>query len=185
MLYILSGIAKSGKSTVAQWVLTDRNIANFSTDYLMMALAKGNPLCGVDERADDKVVARTLEPYLLVMIQTIIHSKQDYLIEGVHFNPDFAAKLIATYPFDISFLYLGYAQVTAERKRKELEHYRKVVPTVWYKDYGEEEMVKLVEYMIEESKTLEKKALHYRIPFLNIDDLPAQKELIYRLLFGR
>lgn len=184
MLYILSGIAKSGKSTLANWILQDKKISHFSTDYLMMALSKGNPICGIDDRADDKVVAKAMQPYLLAMIQTIIHNGTDYLIEGVHFNPDFAAKLIAQYPYEISFLYLGYAQVTAERKRKELEHYRQVVPNVWYKDYDEAEMEKLVEFMIGESQTLEKRAHHYNIPYLNITDLPSQKQAIYELLFG-
>ena len=39
---------------------------------------------------------------------TLIENKVDYLLEGVHFNPDFSRRLIEKYPNDIRIVYLGY-----------------------------------------------------------------------------
>lgn len=182
MLYIVSGIAKSGKTTLTEWMLKDFGIASFSTDYLMMALAKGNPACGVDEREDDKVVAASLEPYLEAMIQVMIYNRANYIIEGVHFNPAFLSRLMRTYPDQLRAIYLGYAHVELEEKLNELLHYRQHVPTVWFATHSLSDMRTLVGYLIQESQRLETSAHRYHIPYLDIVNLQRQKDDCYRLL---
>lgn len=184
MIYILSGVAKSGKSTLASWFLAKRHISVFSTDFLMMALTKGNPHGPVNEKDDDKVVAKGMEPYLEAMIETMIHHRLDYLMEGVHFNPDFGAHLRDRFSHDLRIVYLGYAQSSEEDKFAEWDHYRHEVPTTWFAHHSDNQLRELVRYMLSESKNLKEKAIHYGLPYVDIHNLSEQKEEIEGLLFS-
>lgn len=174
MIYILTGVAKSGKSYVARYLLEHYNLSHFGTDYLMMGLAIGNPSLGIDYNADDALVAEQLRPYLTAMIDAMVRNKIDYLIEGVHFNPDFAADLLRKYPGKIRVLYLGYPQVKVEDKVEELLKYRDKLENCWYKHFTRPQMNQLVEYMIKVSKTLEKETQAQNIPFVAIDNIVSQ-----------
>lgn len=184
MIYIISGVAKSGKTTISQWLLKTHAISVFSTDYLMMALTKGNPTGSVNEKDDDKIVAHAMEPYLEAMIETMIHNQIDYLIEGVHFNPDFAARLMNHYPQHIRLVYLGYANATLAEKYAEWDLYRQAVPTTWFAHHTKEQLEALVRYMISESIHLREKAIHYGLPYVEITHLQEQLVDIERLLFN-
>ena len=120
MIYVLTGIAKSGKTKVAREIVKRKSIPLFSTDYIMMMLSKGNKDPDIDIDASDSSVAKDLEPYIYGMISTMIENKVDYLLEGVHFNPDFSRRLIEKYPNDIRIVYLGYKDKNFKDKAKEL-----------------------------------------------------------------
>lgn len=174
MIYVLTGVAKSGKSYVARYLLEHYNLSHFGTDYLMMGLAIGNPALGIDHNADDALVADQLRPYLEAIIDAMVRNKIDYLIEGVHFNPDFAEALLKKYPGKIRVLYLGYPQVSVEDKVEELLKYRDKLENCWYKHYTKDQMNQLVEYMIRVSKTLEREAKMRNLPYLAIDNIVSQ-----------
>ena len=105
MIYILTGIAKSGKSLVANRLIQKYSLPTFSTDYIMMMLVRGNKTLGIDPDGEDEIVANQLRPYINGLIQTMVENKVDYFIEGVHFNPDFARELLDKYPNDVHVLY--------------------------------------------------------------------------------
>ncbi len=185
MIYIISGVAKSGKTTVSQWLLKTHQISVFSTDFLMMALTRGNPTGAVNEKDDDKVVAQAMEPFLEAMIETMIHNQIDYIIEGVHFNPDFAARLLRIYPHSIRLIYLGYADATLSAKYAEWDRYRQLVPTTWFAHHNREQLEVLVQYMLGESIRLREKAIHYGLPYLEITNLRDQLVTIEQQLFSK
>ncbi|MBN2604303.1 MAG: adenylate kinase, partial [Bacilli bacterium] len=108
MIYIISGIAKSGKTYIAKELTKRYHIPYFSTDYIMMMLAKGNENLKIDVDACDHTVSQKLEPYIYALISTMVHNKIDYVVEGVHFNPDFGAKLIEEFKGKVKIIYLGY-----------------------------------------------------------------------------
>jgi 2-phosphoglycerate kinase len=174
MIYVLTGVAKSGKSYVARYLLEHYNLSHFGTDYLMMGLSIGNPALGIDHNADDAIVANQLKPYLTAMIDAMVRNKIDYLIEGVHFNPDFAEELMTTYPGKIRVLYLGYPQVSVEDKVEELLKYRDKLENCWYKHFTRPQMIQLVEYMIRVSKTLQHETKKRNIPFIEIENIVIQ-----------
>ena len=123
MIYILTGIAKSGKSLVANRLIQKYSLPTFSTDYIMMMLVRGNKTLGIDPDGEDEIVANQLRPYINGLIQTMVENKVDYFIEGVHFNPDFARELLDKYPNDVKVLYLGYKDINVEDKINELERF--------------------------------------------------------------
>lgn len=76
MIYILAGLAKSGKSLIAKKVLETKHIQVLSTDWIMMMLYHGNPNLGIDAHKSDISVSRQLEPYLEGLIKALVSSKK-------------------------------------------------------------------------------------------------------------
>jgi 2-phosphoglycerate kinase len=182
MIYLLSGVAKSGKSYVARYLLEHYNVSHFSTDYLLMALSLGNPDLKIDYNADDAITAKQMEPYLMVMVDVLVQNKTQYLIEVVHFNPDFMNKILEKHPGKIKALYLGYEQVEATEKVAELIKYRDRIENCWYRHFSKDEMMKLVTYLISVSRQIHKEADHYHIPYIDIYDIVDQAPTIVEQL---
>jgi len=174
MIYILGGIAKSGKTTIAKEFTKRYNIPYFSTDYIMMMLSRGNPELEVDPNAIDSIAAKQIQPYVYGMIKTMVENNVDFLIEGVHFNPDFAKELMEEYPNDIKIVYLGYKDTSVILKIYELNKYKNELENIWYSSYSDEEMVKLFSSLIDESEVLNKLCNTMKLNYIEVYDLNSQ-----------
>ncbi len=182
MIYILGGIAKSGKTTVAKEFTKRYNIPYFSTDYIMMMLKRGNPSLGIDPEEGDHLVAKKIEPYVYGMLKTMIENNGEYLIEGVHFNPEFSAKLIKEFPSDIKITYLGFKDTSVVMKIFELNKYKDELENAWYKLYSDEQMVKLISNLIDESKRVYEMCEFYNLEYIEVFDLNSQiNEIINKI----
>lgn len=184
MIYVVAGIAKAGKTFVAQRILKERAISVFSTDYLMMTLAKGDPERRIDPDADDKVVSKQLEPYLLGLVETMIGNGFDQLIEGVHIQPAFAARLRDLFPDKIRFVFLGYRKADPDVKMREILSHAHEMENAWFLSYPPREMRKLVAYMIDESDRLGLETEIYGLPYVEVEDVVRDYEAIKKILFG-
>lgn len=182
MIYILSGTAKSGKTTIAKEFTKRYLIPYFSTDYIMMMLHRGNPNLKIDTEAKDSIVAAQIEPYVYGMIKTMIENKVTYLIEGVHFNPDFVSKLKKEYPRDITALYLGFKDTSVSLKLRELNKYKDRLENSWFSSFSNEKMIELVKYLIQESKHTFDLCKSLALPYLEVYDLNSQMEDILKEL---
>ena len=174
MIYILAGIAKSGKTTIAREFNKRYNIPYFSTDYIMMMLSRGNKELGVNPDASDSTVSKQIQPYVYGMIKTMIENKVDYLIEGVHFNPDFSRELIDEFPNDIKIIYLGYKDTSVILKIYEMNKYKDEVENAWYSSFNDEKMVELVSYLIDESERVFNLCKTLNLNYIEVFDLNNQ-----------
>lgn len=157
MLYIISGIAKAGKSYLAKQIVAKYHLGYFSTDYLMMSLVRGNKSLNIDSNASDITVSNQLKPYLESMIKTMIENQLDYVIEGVHVQPDLADSLIKQYPGKVKIIYLGYRLAEASNKAAELKKFGPETENHWFSAMNDDELLNLVIYLIKESNLLYKK----------------------------
>jgi len=183
VIYVVAGVAKAGKTFVARRILKERSISVFSTDYLMMTLAKGDPHRRIDPDADDKVVSKQLEPYLVGLIGTMIENGFDQVVEGVHIQPEFAAKLLEQYPGRIRFVFLGYRTADPDVKMREILTHAKEMENAWFLSYPPKEMRKLVAYMIDESERIKLETELYELPYIEVDDIVRDCDAILRTLF--
>jgi len=183
MIYILSGVAKSGKTYIAKEILNLKQISTFSTDYLMMSLSLAAPELNVNHEEDDFVVAEHMEPFLYYMIRSMIQNHLDYCIEGVHFNPTFAKKLLTEFKGQIRFLYLGFASVSWEDKLDELNRYRLAMENCWFRHYSYDQMVELVKYLIGVSEKIRNESKQLGIPYIDVYDVFEQANDIVNKLF--
>ncbi len=186
MIYIIAGIAKSGKTTISKEFNKRYNIPYFSTDYIMMMLSKGNSNLDVNPDLSDSSVASQIQPYLYGMIKTMIENKVNYLIEGVHFNTDFSKELINEFPNDIKILYLGFKDTTIKLKIHELNKYKDKVENAWYSSFNDEKMKELVSYLITESKRIYNECQMLSLKYIEVYDLTSQvDEIINSILLPK
>jgi adenylate kinase family enzyme len=184
MIYILTGIAKSGKSLVSKKIVQDFNIAKISTDEIMMDLHKKNQIDNLDIYASDSTVASKLEPFINELIAKMIDSNQDVLIEGVHFNTPFSRTLLDRYQNQIRIIYLGYRNSTVKEKTEELYKYKNRIDNPWIFDHQGEKVEDIVAYMIEESKRIYQECTKLNLPYFDVTDITNQIDIIINKLFS-
>jgi len=184
MIYVISGVAKAGKTFISRRILQKKAISVFSTDYLMMTLAIGDPEHRLDPDADDKIVSKALEPYLYGLIQTMIDNGFDQIIEGVHFLPSFADRLTKAFPGKIRFVFLGYRLADPGAKMKEILSHAKEMENAWFLTYPPKEMRKLVGYLIDESERIKLETELYGLPYVEVTDIVQDADLIIARLFA-
>jgi 2-phosphoglycerate kinase len=184
MLYILSGIAKSGKSYITQKIVKEYGIGAFSSDYLMMSLARANKDLGINPNSSDVTVSRQLRPYLDAMIRTMIENKIDYLLEGVHFQPEFIHNLMDLYPGKIKVVYLGYRLIPTATKRQELKQFGPATENHWYHAMDDEALFFLVEYLKNESENLYQQCQSLNLKYVEIHSITSQASEIIDFLMS-
>ncbi len=184
MLYILSGIAKSGKSYITQKIVKEFGIGAFSSDYLMMSLSRANKELGINPNSSDVTVSNQMRPYLDAMIRTMIENKIDYLLEGVHFQPEFIHHLMNLYPGKIKAVYLGYRHIATEIKLQELRQFGPATENHWYHAMDDEELFFLVEYLKNESDKLYQQCQSLNLKYIDIQSITSQASEIIESLMG-
>ena len=175
MIYILSGIAKSGKSLIADDIIKTYHMRVISTDLIMMMLHYGNNQLSIDINKSDITVSHALKPYLYGMIKSLSGLKKDYLIEGVHIQPDFAYELIQAFPNKIKCVFLGYKDAVPILKAKELRRDIKHLDNPWYESMNDTELLELTTYMIRESEKLYHECLKYQLRYIEVTDIMKDK----------
>jgi len=184
MIYILTGIAKAGKSYLTTRIIKEYAIGSFSSDYLMISLALGNPELHLNPDASDSTVSLQLRPYLMAMIQTMVENNIDYLIEGVHFQPEFSRELMEKFPNKVKILYLGYRLIDSRAKKEELKLYGPASKNHWYKAMNDKELTHLVEYLKKESERLYLDCQKYGLNYVEITNIAQQSDEIIHNLMG-
>lgn len=182
MVYILSGIAKAGKTLLSKEIKDRFGLSVFSTDYIMMMVHHGHKELELDVLASDSTVAHVIEPYVRGLIRTFVEMEQDYLVEGVHFNTPFAKELLTTYPDDIKMVYLGYKDITVKEKSEELYRYKETMDNPWIFYHPDGPVEQIVEYMIGECERIHNECNALDIPYFEVSDINTQKEEIYQVL---
>ena len=183
MIYILTGIAKSGKSLISKKIVDTYLIPLISTDDIMMNLHRTSTIPDLDIHASDRSVAYKLEPFILKLITEYIENRKDLLIEGVHFNTSFSKKLLSRYPKDIKIIYMGYKDVTVEDKTNELYQFQNQIDNPWIFDHQGQSVQEIVSYMIKESNRIYEECFKEELLYIEVYNVNAQMpEIIKKLM---
>ena len=185
MIYFLAGIAKSGKSFIAQDILTKYHMRVISTDWIMMMLHHGNKDIKIDIHQSDISVSKFLEPYIEGLIESLIHSKKDILIEGVHIQPEFSYHLKMKYPNQIKSIFLGYKDADPSLKASQLREHANLIENPWYMHMNDKELMHLVIYMISESNKLCESCRNYHENYIEVNDIHHDKDYIIKSLINK
>jgi 2-phosphoglycerate kinase len=183
LVYIVTGVAKSGKSLVSKTIQKQYQLSCISTDEIMMAQHKTNPTLELDIYASDSTVARIIEPFIKQVIIDAISQDTSLLIEGVHFNTDFAYTLLQEYPNSVRIVYLGYESVTVEQKVQELYTHQNEIDNPWIFHHRGERVEDIVQYLREESARIHRECETYNLPYIDVYDITTQIPEITALLF--
>jgi hypothetical protein len=124
MIYLIGGVPRAGKSTIANSLLRARGIPYLGLDYLKMAFARTMPELEIDPDADDARTASQLWPFVEAMIVTMIENDQDYTFEGVYILPEYADALSRAQSASVRACFVGFEHIETDRKVAELEAHR-------------------------------------------------------------
>jgi 2-phosphoglycerate kinase len=186
MIYLVGGVAKSGKSLIAKDLLKNNHISYFPTDMLMMGLS--NTIKGFTINPDvdrDEEVATKLEPILFKMISTAINNNDEYLFEGVHIRPSLCRKLMKQYPDKVKAVFLIYDEIDTSVKVDELITHVKSKYKTWLDLFSGEKFVEVVEILKQESLQLKKECQMFDLPYIEIKNIIEQKQEILKILFTK
>lgn len=119
MIYIISGTSRSGKSLLAQSIMQEERIPYLSLDWLVMGFTNGVPEYGIHDKLWPNEIAEKLWPFLKAMLDNMIWSGTDYVIEGEAVLPELIYNYLKENATHIKICFLGYAYIDASEKLTE------------------------------------------------------------------
>jgi hypothetical protein len=166
VLYLLGGASRSGKSTLAQRLLNERQIPYFSLDFLAMGLARGWPEFNFDPDAPEAARGEKLWPIVRAMAINVLEESAThpaYLIEGDVLLPRHAAELMAEYPDRVTACYIGYTNIDPQTK---LEDVRRSEGD-WMNYYADDAVLAFIAEAVNFSRYLADECARLSLPYFD------------------
>ncbi|MCE2612781.1 hypothetical protein LVD13_07340 [Flavobacteriaceae bacterium D16] len=164
MIYIISGSSRSGKTIVAKKLMLQINIPYLSLDWLVMGFTNGIPEYGIHDKLWPDEIAEKVWDYLEAMLESMIWSGADVIIEGEAILPELISRFSKKHPKLIKICYVGYSNISIEQKVKEIYQYSKGKNdwlTKESKAYIEDHTANMITYSKRIEKACKKYGLHY------------------------
>jgi predicted kinase len=150
MLYLVGGVSRAGKSTLAERMRVRHGVSWFPLDALKMGLYGGAPSLGVHPEHDDMETADLMWPVIRPLLQNLIFDGRDYLVEGVNLRPDTVAAFMAETSEPTAACFLGYPSLNLATKRAQVEA-QAGAPNDWLNRMGDAYITRYIEGCIERS----------------------------------
>jgi len=169
MIYIVSGVSRSGKTKVAKELLEQHKLPYLSTDAVMMAFMHGVKEVDLHDKMWPSELAEKLWGFLKHFIVTLIHSEEDYVLEGEAFLPSKIAELLLDYPEDIKVVFMGYDSVDIKAKVKDCKNYS-TSDHDWLLQEDDAFIETHIRNMVGYSKELKDLCKKYNLPYFDQKD---------------
>jgi hypothetical protein len=151
MLYLVGGVARSGKTLLARRMLHERGVAYFPTDALMVGFGDALPEFGVAPENPDMANAVLLWPLLEAVARNLRITETSYVLEGVLLLPDGVARLGQDVGPEIRSCFLGYPEAEPN-ERARLAGAHPSEPGDWLAKHDEEYRLAFIRRMIGASR---------------------------------
>ena len=110
MVILIGGVSCTGKTLMAQRLLTKYKIPYLSIDHLKMGLIRGNKYCDFTATDGDDEISYKLWPIVKGIIMTNIENGQHIIIEGCYIPPEHIRDFEPEYLKQIIALYIGFSK---------------------------------------------------------------------------
>ncbi len=169
MIYILGGVARSGKSIVAEKLLKEKGVPYFALDYLKMGLFRGLSESAFDPEKKSEVIARNIWPIVKGMVKNMIEVDENYLIEGDILLPSLINELLIdpSYKNSIRVCFVGYSEIDREEKFKLIRSTRGSSKNNWIQGMTDDFILKFAQEQIDRSNELKKECAEYGIKYID------------------
>lgn len=148
MIYLIGGVARSGKSIIRKKLLEEYKISGIGTDSIRYMLSNTNPELGIDDKKLCTHNGPLMWPYLDNLIYELLeYSNENFVIEGDVLLPEYLSKYIGNQ--NVRSCYIGYSNASVDSKYKEIVGNR--YEGDWTKEYTEKEFRGFIEWSIEKS----------------------------------
>lgn len=165
MIYIISGTSRSGKTLVAKKMMRQYKIPYLSLDWLVMGFTNGVPQYGIHDKLWPNEIAERFWDFLKAMLENMIWSETDYIIEGEAVLPELITELLAKHPDRIKVCFVGYTDMNVKAKVKDVYSYS--YGNDWLTNESNTYVERHISNMIEYSKRIEKSCKEYGIRFFD------------------
>lgn len=166
MIYIISGTSRSGKTLMAKKMIQQCGIPYLSLDWLVMGFTNGIPEYGIHDKLWPNEIAEQFWNYFKAMLESMIWSETDYIIEGEAVLPELIQEFLKKHPNNIKICFVGYPNVNIDEKIKAVYEYSEGKNdwlTKESKQYVEDHIRNMVEY----SQRIEKSCKQYSINYFD------------------
>lgn len=123
MLYLISGASRSGKTLLAKKLSEQKNISYLSLDWLVMGFTNGIPEYGIHDMLFPDEIAKRMWPFLKAILENMLWSEINYIIEGEAILPELIIELLNKHPDKIKICFVGYTSANIEEKVKDIKKF--------------------------------------------------------------
>ena len=160
----IGGVAKSGKSTLAEKLCQNKNYNHIPLDYFASSLKHNFPETKITSNVIINEESSKNLSILLSRVINIMNEKEEpFIIDSAHILPKHIIEYIDLNKWDI--YYIGYPNITKEDKFNILRKYDK--ETDWTRKRTDEELLDTLDKLITLSKQIEQECLELNIPFID------------------
>lgn len=153
MLYLVGGVSRSGKSTLAERMRRGRGVPWFPLDALKMGLHLGAPSLEVSPDDEDALTAARMWPVIRPLLENLIFDGRDYLVEGVNLRPADVAGFVAGTREPVRACFLGYPALSVPAKAALVARHAGG-PNDWLNRMGEPYVLAYLEGCVRRSRAL-------------------------------
>ena len=184
MLYLIGGVPRVGKSTLANIILERNKIAYVDTDWIIHMLMYAAPQLGVKvysnlNEHEFRNKAINFFPFLYQFVKYNQPVVEKYIVEGDSFLPEHVSKLQKD--FHVSSCFLGLSNLQPETL---LNNPSK--NDWWIKKLSPQQLTDLCEWVQDISSIIEKDCRSYKIMYFDLAKHHRdQKEKAYQYLLGK
>ncbi|MDB4293607.1 hypothetical protein N9954_09400 [Maribacter sp.] len=163
MIYIISGTSRSGKTLIAKKMMQEYKIPYVSLDWLVMGFTNGIPEYGIHDKLWPNEIAERFWDFLKAMLENMIWSESDYIIEGEAVLPELIHTLMNEHPDGIKVCFVGYTNTSLSAKVKDVYSYSSDNDWLTNKsnDYVERHISNMIAYSKRIRKSCEKYGIRY------------------------
>ncbi len=170
MLYIISGVPRSGKSTLARKIFTEKNIPYFPIDAFTSCLEECAPELGIFHGQTYAEEFEKISPIMKSLFTNLSQEEDSYIVEGDGILPHSLKSFQETLGKEsVRICYLGY---DSESKEKKLENIRThaISKDDWTTRYSDEQLLVIVEGMIERSSFIKEECQKNGIAYFDVSN---------------
>jgi hypothetical protein len=165
MIYLIGGVARSGKTSIRKRLLNDYKISGLETDSLRTLFELSFPELGIHYQNPPMLNARRMAPFIESFIKSRFFFEDDFVLEGDCVTPDVAKKF--GNDARVNSLFLGYPDISFEEKMRQLLE----KPEGWVKDASRDDLQRKIKLFIDDSKIFKDLCAETNLPFIDVSDL--------------
>lgn len=160
----IAGVAKSGKSTLAEIICEHDKYNHIPLDYFASSLKHHFPETKITSNVIIQKESSANLALLLSRVMNIMNDKEEpFIIDSAHILPKDIIKYIDKEKWDI--IYIGYPNITPKDKFNLLRKYDS--KDDWTRKRTDEELLNTIEQLVALSKEIEYQCQEYNFKFID------------------
>lgn len=160
----IGGLAKSGKSTIAEKICNGEKYNHIPIDYFTASLKRNFPDVGIVSNVIINDETSSKLSLLLSTVVSIIDTKDEkFILDSAHVMPKDIVKYLDKDKWDIYFI--GYPNITKEEKFSIIRKYE--TNEDWTYKRSDEELLFVLDNLISISKKIEEECMELGIKFID------------------